>query len=248
MKPICSIFFHNYYGNHQYWIDFFISKLTIPSILYYNIVCDSIYNLQEEKEIKRLTQINSGNLHEIIFRRSPNKGKDIGGKLILLDAYKKLGKETEFGLFLHDKKSIYKANSIKWANGLFKIMEPPFQKKVFQLFTEHKNIGIIAASGSVLNEYNDSLKIFISTNDKILSLLQNQFNISPGNFQYVAGTMFWFRMQPLNHFFQKKSLLKIRGDLEVGNITDEFSGSYTHSWERLLSWIFIAQHYKINAF
>lgn len=247
MKPICSIFFHNYYGNHRYWVDFFIEKMTTPSILYYNIVSDSIYNLEETEDIIKLSKMNSGNLCKIIFRQSPNKGKDIGGKLLLLDTYQKLGTKTEYGLFLHDKKSIYKANSIKWANDLFKIMEPSFQKKAFQLLTENKSTGIVAAAGTVLNEYDETLKIFTSTNNKILIQLQNQFEVVPVNFQYVAGTMFWFRMLPLSSFFKKNSPLQIRKNLECGNITDQYFESYTHSWERFLSWIICAQQLKIYA-
>ena len=247
MKPICSIFFHNYYGNHKYWIDFFIEKIKIPSILYYNIVNESIYNLDENiSEILKLADTNIGNINKIIFRQSSNKGKDIGGKMVLLDAYQKLDFKTEFGVFLHDKKSIYKANNITWANELFKIIEPDFQKKALQLLTENVNIGIVAASGSIINEYNESLKSFASNNKAILSFLQDLFKIFPNNFQYVAGTMFWYRMQPINNFFKNNSPLQIRESFEGGNVIDQYSGSYTHSWERLLCWIITMQKYKIN--
>ena len=247
MKPICSIFFHNYYGNHKYWLDFFIEKIKIPSVLYYNIVNESIYNLDENiNEIIAFNKADTGNICKIIFRQSSNKGKDIGGKMLLLDAYQKLGFDTELGVFLHDKKSIYKANNITWANELFKIIEPEFQKKALQLLKENINIGIVAASGSVLNEYNESLKIYTSNNKVILSLLQDRFEIFPNNFKYVAGTMFWCRMQPMNHFFKNNSSLKIRESFETGNVIDQYSGSYTHSWERLLCWIITSQKYKIN--
>ena len=247
MKPICSIFFHNYYGNHKYWLDFFNEKIQIPSILYYNIVNESIYNLDENiNEIIKLTIPNSGKICKIIFRQSANRGKDIGGKMVLLDTYQKLGFETELGLFLHDKRSIYKANNITWANELFKIIEPNFQNKALQLLTENINIGIVAASGSVINEYNESLKSFTSKNKAILSLSQDQFEIFPTNFQFVAGTMFWYRMQPINHFFKINSPLQVRESFESGNIIDQYAGSYTHSWERLLCWIITMQNYKID--
>ena len=247
MKPICSIFFHNYYGNHKYWLDFFVKKIKIPSILYYNIVNESIYNLEENiNEIVNLTEADTGHICKIIFRLSSNKGKDIGGKMVLLDSYQKLGMETELGLFLHDKKSIYKANNITWANELFKIIEPDFQNKALQLFTENINIGIVAAYGCIVNEFNESLKLFTSNNKVILSLLQDQFKIFPNNFQYVAGTMFWFRMKPISYFLKSNSPLQIRESFESGNIIDQYTGSYTHSWERLLCWIITMQKYKIS--
>ena len=247
MNPICSIFFHNYYGNHKYWLDYFIEKIKIPSILYYNVVSESIYNLDENiNEIVELSKAEKGNICKIVFRQSSNKGKDIGGKMLLLDSYQKLGMGTEYGLFLHDKKSLYKANNTTWANELFKIIEPNFQKKTLQLLIENKNIGIVAAPGSLINEYNESLKLFTSNNKVILSLLQDRFNIFPTSFQFVAGTMFWFRMQPINNFFKINLPLQIRESFESGNILDQYSGSHTHSWERLLCWIITMQKYKIT--
>ncbi|WP_431211978.1 hypothetical protein ACQ86N_40380 [Puia sp. P3] len=36
-KPAISIFFHNYYGDHENWIRFFREKLDMPFDLHYNI-------------------------------------------------------------------------------------------------------------------------------------------------------------------------------------------------------------------
>ena len=248
MKPICSIFFHNYYGEHEYWIDFFSKNITIPSILYYNIVSDSIYNLNEDAaQIFKTLQPNpKNNITQIILRLSNNKGKDIGGKLILFDAYQKIGIETEYGLFLHDKKSIYKANNITWANDLLKIAAPDFQIKVFALFAKNADIGIITASGNIINEYDAGLKTFRSTNKLLLNQLLHSYNISPRNYEYVAGTMFWFRIMPLNIFFTKNNCLQVRELFENGNVTDQYAGTFTHSWERILSWIFTLDGHKIN--
>jgi len=248
MKSACSIFFHNYYGEHEYWINFFTKNLSIPYTLYYNAVKNSIYNFEsiESADIYSNQIGSTNNTQKLIYRQSSNKGKDIGGKLVLLDAYQKLALKTDYGLFLHDKKSPYKANNTVWASDLLKITDSAFARKSLQIFEESPDVGIITATGNLKNEYDDDKKSFISTNKALLPQLQNRFSIYPASFQYVAGTMFWFRMKPLNTFLKEHSPLKIRALLENGNVTDENEGSYTHCWERLLSWIITSQGYKIK--
>jgi len=246
MKPSYSIFFHNYYGDHDFWINFFEEKLQFATILYYNIVTDSIYNFELEKNKVFADFKIKKNIQKIIFRYSPNKGKDIGGKLILLDAYLRLNLETDYGLFFHDKKSPYKVGSEVWSHNLFKIAEPSFFQKAIKLFENNSNVGIIAAKGNLKNEWNIDTKTFISNNNLLLTQLQNQFKIFPRNYQYVAGTMFWVKMQPLTIFFNNFAPLLIRELLEKGNVSDESFGTYTHCWERLFCWIVSMQNFKIK--
>src|SRR5580692_10959782 len=103
-SSICSLFFHNYYGDHENWVRYFSEKVNTPFTLFYNIVGDSLYNLQEGHQIaERMQKAASGPfLQKIILRRSPNQGKDIGGKLVLLDALLHTGAESDYCIFLHD--------------------------------------------------------------------------------------------------------------------------------------------------
>lgn len=249
MTPQCSIFFHNYYGAHKYWRDFFFTNLTIDYNLYYNSVEDSIYNIgeSEKNETDSILQFNStSKLNRIIYRKSSNKGKDIGGKLVLLDAYLKLDFDTEYGLFVHDKKSPFKANNTAWADELLKVASPGFIARALDIFSKQADVGIITANGNLINEYSESDKCFSSNNKLLLPVLQRGYNIFPATFQYVAGTMYWFRMKPVADFFRQYSPLSIRALLENGNITDDHEGSYTHSWERLLSWLITSSGFKIK--
>jgi len=248
MKSECSIFFHNYYGNQDRWLEFFLRKISVPSNLYYNKVDESIYNMerQGDKYRQKYMPDTTNMIRKIIYRQSANKGKDIGGKLILLDAYQKLDFKTEYGLFLHDKKSLYKANNTDWTNNLLQIADSDFCTKAIQIFLGHPEVGIITSTGNIENEFSSNLRSFKSNNKMLLPQLQKRFNIFPASFQYAAGTMFWFRMQPVNTFFNANPPLQIRTSLEIGNITDEDMGSNTHCWERLLSWIITAQGYKIK--
>ena len=242
----CSIFFHNYYGGHADWLNFFNEKVNIPFTLYYNIVESSIFN-QEDISLEALQQAGNGPwLKKLVVRRSPNLGKDIGGKLVLMDACLRQPQQSEYIILLHDKKSPYKIQNKEWRDKLFQIIEPEFIKKAIALFSKHAGTGIIAPSDSIYNEYSSSRQTFISHNGFQLARFRSELGISNTDYRYVAGTMFWARSRPLLDFFRKNPPLDIRKQLENGNVMDETNGTNTHAWERLLCWLIFAQGYTIN--
>ena len=244
----CTLFFHNYYGEHESWVRLFSEKVQFPFILCYNIVEDSIYNLDCDRlKMDRLRQAASGPwLKKMIFRRSPNRGKDIGGKLVLMDALLREGIETDYIIFLHDKKSPHKIQGREWQTKLFRIIEPSFMEEALTTFSRNKQTGIVAGADAIQNEYSDSLGSYVSHNRDHLKALQSEFSIDITDHRYVAGTMFWARSAPLLDFFRKHPPLDIRKSLEGGNILDETGGTVTHAWERLLSWLIFAQGYTIK--
>jgi lipopolysaccharide biosynthesis protein len=244
----CTLFFHNYYGEHESWVRLFSEKLHFPFILCYNIVEDSIYNLDfDRQQLDRLREAASGPwLKKMIFRRSPNRGKDIGGKLVLMDALLREEIDTDYHIFLHDKKSPYKIQNKEWQTKLFQIIEPSFIEQALSVFNRNKQAGIIAGADTIQNEYSESLGSYASHNRDHLRTLQSEFSIDITDYRYVAGTMFWARSAPLLNFFRKHPPLDIRKTLEEGNVLDETGGTVTHAWERLLSWLIFAQGYTIN--
>jgi lipopolysaccharide biosynthesis protein len=245
---ICSIFFHNYYGQHKKWIKFFLENINVSCNLFYNIVEDSIYNMVDDCRLsEKLSNMVSGsNINKIILRRSPNKGKDIGGKMILMDTYLRLQMESEYIIFLHDKMSPHKIQNQEWEKKLFRIIEPAFIKQGLSFFNANPQTGIIAAKEAVQNEYDYARKSFISNNRIQLSRLRSEFGINNTDYRYVAGTMFWARSLPLSSFFKKHAPLDIRKNLEAGNVMDESNGTNTHAWERMLSWLIIEQGYNVK--
>jgi len=246
-SPTCSIFFHNYYGQHDDWIRFFSQKMNVPFILYYNIVEDSPYNL-EQSSLSGISRSNppGPGLKKIVLRRSPNQGKDIGGKLVLLDAALRENDNSEYSLFLHDKKSPYKIQNEAWKEKLFRIVEPTFAQKALSAFGNDQKIGIIAGADSIRNEYDPHSQSFVSRNSVLLSGLQSAYNIATNDYRYVAGTMFWARQRPLLDFFTQHQPLDIRGSLERGNVMDDNHGTFTHSWERLMTWLIFTRGYTIK--
>ncbi|HTL08669.1 MAG TPA: rhamnan synthesis F family protein [Chitinophagaceae bacterium] len=243
-----AIFFHNYYGHHAEWLNYFKKTIRFDACLYYNINEDSIYNIQENDPaaFNAFGAQPDHSIQQLLVRSSSNMGKDIGGKLVLLDSYLRLAGNSEYCLFLHDKKSPYKANAEAWKNNLFAIAEEDFSSKALQLFSRQPNAGIITANGNVKDEYDYDRQAFSSNNRLLLPALQQAYEIHPPSFHYVTGTMFWCRMQPLVNFFTRHSPLSVRSQLEKGNVIDDFEGSHTHAWERLLCWLVTAQQYAIK--
>ncbi|HKO82396.1 MAG TPA: rhamnan synthesis F family protein [Chitinophagaceae bacterium] len=245
-----SIFFHNYYGQHRKWIEFFSKKMTIPFNLFYNIVEDSFYNGGEDDAIlvEPKDGVTGSYLNKLTVRKSPNLGKDIGGKLVLLDTYLHLKEETEFIIFMHDKKSPHKIQNKEWQQKLFQIVEPDFIAQALSFFKANPKTGIIAMQESIQNEYDYSQQSFRGTNQLQLTQLRSEYGIKNTDYRHVAGTMFWVRSLPLISFFTKHSPLNIRKTLESGNVMDENTGTITHAWERMLSWIITEQGYTIKGF
>ena len=174
-----------------------------------------------------------------------NKGKDIGAKLALFELLLKLDLQSDYLLLLHDKKSLQALKSSTWKNDLIKIIFPDNIKAIMQFFSENKNCGIIGTKEYIISEPFENNQ-FTGVNSLILSDLLLQYNIKVKSFEFVAGTMFWVRAQPLKLFFSRNNPLEIRRALENGNVIDNFSGTITHSWERMLSWIVLSSGYFIK--
>lgn len=174
-----------------------------------------------------------------------NKGKDIGGKLALLQLFLELQIEAHYLLFLHDKKSLQALKSNTWKKDLLKIVSTESIQKSMKIFEESSACGLIATKDYIIVEpFADSH--FSGVNGQILATLMLKYEVMPASFAFVAGTMFWAKAKPLKDFFKQHNPLEIRKELEDGNILDNFSGTITHSWERILSWIITSQGYSIN--
>ena len=174
-----------------------------------------------------------------------NKGKDIGAKLALLQLFLELQIEADYLLFLHDKKSLQALKSNTWKKDLLKIISPESIQKVIKIFQESIEFGLIATNEYIINEpFEDGH--FSGINGQILANLVLNYGLKPTSFAFVAGTMFWAKVHPVKDFFNRYNPLEIRKDLEDGNILDNFSGTITHSWERVLSWIITSQGYSIK--
>jgi lipopolysaccharide biosynthesis protein len=176
----------------------------------------------------------------------PNIGKDLGGKIALIDLMMRLNHKADYYILLHDKKSPHSTLGDTWREKLFRIIEPSFIEKIQQLFEENKTIGIVGAKEFIINEYKENTGDFECTSNLILKKLIVNYSLKLNTFEFIGGTMFWVRSEIMNAFFAKNSPLEIRKTFEKGNVLDYQTGTQTHAWERMLSWIAIDQGYKIK--
>lgn len=244
-QPTISVFFHNYYGNDFEWMQVFKNEITLPYHLFYNCVSGSYQRLIQKTDLTKITeQVHSPNLGKLVIRSSTNKGKDIGGKLVLMDAYLKLKIKSDYLILLHDKMSPYHSNSLQWKNDLFKIIENKNQEDILELFNDPK-VGIVGAQNTIRNEIDNEQKRNGYTDSKFIIELKHKYDIHPPNLKYVAGTMFWVRSSLFEKFFTQNPPLEIRRTLEMGNVTDQ-EPTITHAWERLLCWMATSKGFQIK--
>jgi lipopolysaccharide biosynthesis protein len=222
------LFTHCYYPNSGIGVNYEL------------ISCNDILKLTNFSNLST-PQINSDYIIS-----SPNQGKDIGGKLALIDLTIKLKINADYYIFLHDKKSPHTTLGDIWREKLFKIIEPQNIEKIKNMFDEDDKLGIVAAKEFIVNEFDETTGNFNCTSNSILKELIKQYKLNLTNFDFVGGTMFWVKTEIFNNFFSRYNPLEIRATLEKGNVLDHDHGTYTHAWERMFSWIATDQGYKIK--
>lgn len=180
-----------------------------------------------------------------IMMMLPEKGRDIGAKLLLIDLLMKLKIRSEYMLIIHDKKSPHVENGNYWREELFKIIAPNHLRKVFKVFNSRQDVGLICSSKFIQNEYDSSSHEFYSRCNRQLKELIHKYEIKTSDYSFVAGNIFWVRSSLYERFFTHRSILSIRSQLETGNVLDFTRGTYVHAWERIMSWVVTSQRYSI---
>ena len=240
MRPRITLICHLYYADSLEWMQVYLNNLSTYDCTYlFNINCASEFHEELGIQIRKL-------FPKAIFIKTPNIGKDIGGKLALIDLATHLGIKSDYYILVHDKYSLHTSTGIAWRNKLFRILEPTIIEKTLQLFVKSQGIGVIASKECIMIEEMEKENNENSQNRKILLDLGKKYSLTPSSHQFVGGTMFWVRTEIFNRFFSFHSPLSVRKTLEKGNVLDFENGSITHAWERLLSWIIFTQGYAIK--
>jgi len=177
---------------------------------------------------------------------TPNKGKDIGGKLALIDLFMKTRQPCDYMVMLHDKLSPHAVTGDTWRTKLLGILEPKKIKTILKEFKDKSDTGIIGAKDFIKNEYNNKVGELETTNKLKLTELIKKYNLQVNNYLFIAGTMFWVRSDIIKGFFSVHKPLECREMLEEGDFTDQFEGTYTHSWERLFCLLATSEKYNIQ--
>ncbi|HVV04994.1 MAG TPA: rhamnan synthesis F family protein [Puia sp.] len=184
--------------------------------------------------------LSSASLPGIIRLKVPNKGKDIGGKLLALCYYLRCCQKTKYIGLLHDKVSPQTINASYWSDTLYSPFSDQGLRKVLDKLDNDSRIGVVGARRFLKNEFDHSKKNFETTNDTLLQELIKEYDLHCRRYDFIAGTIFVCRSAIMEEFFSRHPPLEARARLEEGNVMDLEYGTYTHTWERLFC--FIAEH------
>jgi lipopolysaccharide biosynthesis protein len=238
-NPLIAVLYHIFYEDSYELVCRELQPVLIYNpVLLFNICADTPGKKTMAEGLKK-------NFPGCFIIFTSNKGKDIGAKLALFQLLLQLELAPDYLLLLHDKKSLQALKSATWKDDLLKIILSANLEAILQSFEQDSNCGLIATKEYIITEPVENNR-FSGMNGSLLGGLLQSYKLNPSSFEFVAGTMFWVRATPLLNFFMRFNPLDIRRQLENGNIIDNFSGTITHSWERLLSWIITAEKLYIK--
>jgi len=236
-----AVLIHIYYRDS--WEKIFRSQLTelsaYESVIMVNLCMDMPDTEKVVADIKK-------DFPRAYILVTPNIGKDIGGKLALIDLFLKTKQQAEYVIFLHDKISPHAITGERWRNKLFSVIQPDVVPSVIKTFSNNSKTGIVCAKDFIANEYDEKKKLMLTTNKDKLKELIEMYDLKLSSYTFVAGTMFWIRGSIIRSFFSIHSPLACREMLEPGDSTDQYVGTYTHSWERVFCWLANSQGYSIK--
>lgn len=234
-NPIISIICHLYNAD--------IGKIVLNRLsVFSSYNCEYLINIQEnEGVVDELVQESKRKFPGAYITTCPDKGRDIGAKLLLVSLLLKMEIESEYTLIIHDKKSPHIDNGASWREDLFRILTPKNLSQIFEIFRKNQQIGIIASGNYIQNEFNPATQTFLSYSNSNIKQQLKIFNIRPEDYSFVAGNIFWIRTSLLKQFFSIHSIGVIRKHLEAGNSLDFAAGTNIHAWERIMSWVATCQ-------
>src|SRR5258706_2587060 len=102
---------------------------------------------------------------------TPNKGKDIGGKLALISMFMTTEQKADYIVFLHDKISPHSITGDRWRTKLFSIIDAEKIPGILKEFTGKAATGIIGANDFIKNEFDEKKQVWETTNSKRLEEL-----------------------------------------------------------------------------
>lgn len=236
-KIKAAVLYHIFYEDTVYDIPGELATLAKYEVSYYFNICSDTPN----KEDIAYFLANSFPGCTILF--TSNVGKDIGGKLSLLKYCIAVGEDAEWLLFMHDKKSLQAVKGKSWKKELLAILNANVLSQILLFNSKSKQIGLVAAKNYVISE-TASKGMLLGKNSVHLNNLIEAYGIETLKWEYVAGTIFWGKASVFFDFFTKHDPLIIRGQLESGNVLDNFGPTRTHAWERIFSWIILNAGYR----
>jgi len=177
----------------------------------------------------------------------PNKGKDIGGKLVLLKHIFEEGITYDYLVFVHDKQSFHmtdrdKAN--RWRSELLgAVLAPDNVNRILTAFEKNPTIGM--CGGRVIDGLMQPIVAGHPDNYPLIrSTYESLFGSLPHTSAFIGGTMFWVRFSLFKKSLTPDRIDRILSQLESGNVMEP---SVTHAVERIFGIITTAHQYRIGS-
>lgn len=194
---------------------------------------------------KRLNRgLNEITKNALVFNQM-NRGKDLAGKLFCLEAVFKLNLKDAPVLFLHDKKSPQANDGNVWKEKLFKCADLGFSIQAVKYI--EKGSGIVCTKESLMSADNLTKHELVLHHEDLIDRLTKKFDLKVNDFSFVGGTMFWSHTKYYRNVFDKINVKETIDNFEQGNVLDLEKASWTHAWERVLSYIVTGQNKSIKA-
>ena len=176
-----------------------------------------------------------------------NRGKDIGGKMLMMKHIIEEGIDYDYAIFAHDKQSNHmkhRGNANQWRTELLDaIFLPANVNKILNAFQSNLKIGMCGAR--VRDGYINSKAI--SVNLRNYPLIQKTYTQHFGTLSatsaFIGGTMFWVKWSIYRSAFNKSNINEIYKQLETGNVMEP---SITHAMERIFGIIVTSNGHKIG--
>jgi len=171
--------------------------------------------------------------------RCKNHGRDVAPFLSMYNVVAQ--HQYPQALKLHTKKSKHREDGDKWRLDLYtKLMgTPQLVQRIQERFEKDslQTLGIIAPEGHIVSSH-----YYLASNKERIEELARLANLHyfGDNFEFVAGSMFWFRMESLLPL----SLLNLQDDdfePEAGQV----DGTLAHALERMFGMLMYKADYKI---
>ena len=161
----------------------------------------------------------------------PNRGRDVLPFMNLLQVLQSFG--YEYACKIHTKKSPQRTDGTRLRRDTLNTLlgSPETVQDILSTLESNETIGIIAAPGTSISLAETDRHILnLSWLDRLLSTLERPDLIGNYDWEFIAGTMFWFRISALSKLGQL-GLSDTDFEVEAGQV----DGTLAHAIERIIA-------------
>ena len=224
------------------------NTIIVVHLYYHDLIDDILAYIDDSKDVDLLVTLPAhtpkavidtliASLNNVYLYIGINKGRDILPFFSIFNIIESFG--YDYVLKIHGKKSIHRKDGEQLRKSSFNALlgTVPIDK-VIHFFETNKDIGLIAPDDSIISLANDDY--LVNNKDNIIFFLGLAgYDEVDLNFDFIAGSMFWARVDALK-FVTRIGLTEDNFDEELGQL----DGTMAHAIERLFSYMAAKEGYK----